>query len=334
MDEQIDDINLIIIRYLDGSASLEEKAQLLWWLKGSDQNRSEFTDTQDLWLSCNAMPGNELEINIALEKLRSRIMEMQPLTTKPGLHLSFRKFQAVAMILLLLGMGYLLSLTYFTQPETIVQNQLITAKGSKGKFTLPDGSIVWLNAESQLNYPEKFSSGKREVTLKGGAYFEVEKNKEKPFIVHIGKIDIEVVGTSFSISDYDTHELFKAALLEGSIRLSSPNLKEQLTLKPGQLFEYNKKENKLAVRSVNAQLYTNWIKEKLMFDNNKLSDVITSLEGWYNVQINCPKDFAANTRMSFTVRGENIEEILQAMGLIIPIQYDITDNKVTIRPKK
>lgn len=333
MKKETDDIKLIIIRYLDDSASLGEKRQLLQWFEESSQHRADFTEIRDLWLSCTATSDDEQDFHIAIERLRARIMNENKQLSKPRLYFSIRRLQTVAMIALLIGMSYLLSVTYFSKPEIIVQNQLITAKGSKGQFILPDGTMVWLNSESQLTYPDKFVGRERIVTLKGGAYFEVEKNKEKPFVVQTGEIKIEVLGTSFNISDYDRQQMFSTALLEGSIQISAPFLKERLMLKPGQLFEYNEKEHSMKVSHVNTALYSKWIKEKLIFDNNKLSDIIICLEGWYNMDIDCPKDFAANTQMSFTLQGENINEILRAMSLIAPIQYTIENNTVKIRPR-
>ena len=334
MEEQINDINFVIIRYLDGSATLEEKLVLLKWLKQSNSNRADFTETRDLWLSCNALPDNELEVNIALDRFKARIMSEYKKKPESKILYLIRKYQAVAMIGLLIGIGCMMSVVYFSQPKAIIQKQLITAKGSKGQFTLPDGTIVWLNSESQLIYPEEFATDKRVVTLEGGAYFEVEKNKQKPFIVQTKHVDIEVLGTSFNVSSYDSHDFFNTALLEGSIRLSGQVLKKELTLQPGQLFEYNEKDKKMKVRNVNTQLYTDWIKEKLIFDNARLSDIITSLEGWYNIRIDCPSEFASRTRMSFTVRGEGLDEILQAMSFIAPVKYNTTNEIVNIRPNK
>ena len=149
MKESTNDINEIIIRYLDGSAALEEKMLLLRWLKQSDGNRDDFAVTRDLWLSCNVAAGNELEVDIALEKLKDRIlleqgrMERESLAERKTLSVVLRWTRVAAVLLLLLGIGYGIgSWREHSVSDVIVQNQLITAKGSKGRFTLPDGSVV------------------------------------------------------------------------------------------------------------------------------------------------------------------------------------------------
>ena len=200
MKEETHDINEIIIRYLDGSAALEEKMLLLRWLKQSDGNRDDFAVTRDLWLSCNVAAGNELEVDIALEKLKDRIlleqgrMEKESLTERKTLSVVLRWTRVAAVLLLLLGIGYGIgSWREHSVSDVIVQNQLITAKGSKGRFTLPDGSVVWLNSETKLTYPNQFTGDRRFVSLEGEAYFEGAKDAKKPFVVQAGEIDVEVL---------------------------------------------------------------------------------------------------------------------------------------------
>ena len=171
MKEETHDINEIIIRYLDGSADLEEKRLLLRWLKQSDDNRDDFIATRDLWLSCNVAAGNELEIDIALGKLKNRIlleqgrMERDLPAKRNTLSVVLRWTRVAAVLLLLLGIGYGIgSWREHSAPDVIVQNQLITAKGSKGRFTLPDGSVVWLNSETKLTYPNQFTGDRRFVS--------------------------------------------------------------------------------------------------------------------------------------------------------------------------
>lgn len=332
MENFTTDINFIIIRYLDGSASLEEKRQLLQWLKESEKNRSDFTDTRDLWLSCNASADNELEVDIVLDRLKMRIMNEHERIGKKTRRSFIRWYQAAAVLLVLFGLYFWLSIEQ-TEPKLMVQNQLITAKGSKGKFTLPDGTVVWLNSESRLVYPDQFADGKRTVNLVGGAYFEVVKDEKKPFIVKAGDVDVEVLGTSFNISSYPFKDNIETALLSGSVKISGPSVRKEIYLKPNEVFEYKRDLHAVSVKSANASLYADWIKDRLVFDNRPLSDILISMEGWYNMDIVCPEKFAESTYMSFTIRQEDIDEILRAMSFIIPISYQIKNGKAFIMPK-
>lgn len=249
MKESTNDINEIIIRYLDGSAALEEKMLLLRWLKQSDGNRDDFAVTRDLWLSCNVAAGNELEVDIALEKVKDRIlleqgrMERESLAERKTLSVVLRWTRVAAVLLLLLGIGYGIgSWREHSVSDVIVQNQLITAKGSKGRFTLPDGSVVWLNSETKLTYPNQFTGNRRFVSLEGEAYFEVAKDAKKPFVVQAGEIDVEVLGTCFDLDSYSSGEFVETALLNGSVKISGKALKDPVYLKPNELFRYRKSD--------------------------------------------------------------------------------------------
>ena len=313
---------------------------MLQWLKQSDHNRDDFTATRDLWLSCNVAAGDELAVDIALGKLKDRIlqeqgrMEKESRAERKPLSVILRWTRVAAVLLLLLGIGYAIgSWREHSVPDIVVQNQLITAKGSKGRFTLPDGSVVWLNSETRLTYPNQFAGDKRLVTLEGEAYFEVAKDAKKPFVVQAGEIDVEVLGTCFNVDSYSSDELVQTALLNGSVKISGKTIKEPVYLKPNELFRYRKSDQVSSVEEAKVGLYADWIKDRLVFDNDYLSDILISMEGRYNMDIECPKPFAASTRLSFTIRQESIEEVLEAISLIAPIRYEIKDRKAYIIPE-
>lgn len=325
------DIHKIIIRYLDGSASLNEKKHLMEWLQSSVANRNDFVEIRDLWLSCDAALSNEAEINIALERLRNRIHH-----SSTGKRMRSKWQQIAAVILLLISIGYTIYTKHTadrTNTDIQIQNQLITAIGSKGHFVLPDSSVVWLNSGSKLIYPEHFDKNNRTVTLEGEAYFQVREDKTKPFVVKAGEMDIEVLGTSFNVSNYPVSTVVETVLLTGSIKATMHSINKEEILAPDQLLSYQKETGKTEINTTSSKYHIDWIKDRLVFDNDRLTDVIISLEGWYAVQIDCPKAFSDKHRLSFTVRGENLQEILHSMSFIIPIKYAIENNRIKITPK-
>ena len=310
----------LIVRYLDGSASAEEEAQLLQWLRQSEDNRNDFLRMRDLWLLCD-----EASAEDALKRFRCRI--------SPAHHTPFLAWwRAAGIALLCLAAGYGLA-GRFHDKDVYVRNQWITAAGSKGRFVLPDGTTVWLNSNSKLTCPEDFREGTRSVALEGEAYFEVARNKEQPFVVHSGGLCVEALGTAFDLANYPADSLIETVLVEGSLRITGDALPQGVVLKPNQRFAYGKEKHQAKLHQAKAGLYIDWIKNRLVFDNDCLADIKISMEGWYNVGIDCPEDFAASTRMSFTVRGESIDEILKAMSFIIPIRYSVEEGgRVKIIP--
>lgn len=336
MHEITPDIYEIIIRYLDGSATLIEKKELKQWMQLSDKNMYDFIDICDLWHSCDVALSDDKEVDHALERLRKQILLSFSYNNKKKQR-SFRWQSVAAVFLVMLSLGYAIY-THHTTPRNptraLIQNQLITAVGSKGRFILPDSSIVWLNSGSKLTYPESFEKDYRKVTLEGEAYFQVTEDRAKPFIVKAGEVDIDVLGTSFNISNYPASSTIETVLLSGSIRANINATGETTRLIPDQLLTYRKETGKTEIEITSSGYHIDWIKDRLIFDYDRLSDIIISLEGWYAVQIDCPKTFADEQRLSFTVRGENLEEILQSMSFIIPIKYSIENNQVKIIPQK
>ena len=111
-------------------------------------------------------------------------------------------------------------------------NTLSTPRGGQYQITLPDGSIVWLNAASSLKYPAAFLQKQRKVQITGEAYFEVAKNPDRPFVVQVNDMEVQVLGTSFNINSYEDELVKKTTLLEGFVKITSRNAVEYL--KPGQ----------------------------------------------------------------------------------------------------
>ena len=351
MENRTKDINEIIIRYLDGSATSDDRQNLLLWLKESDKNLNEFMEIKELWLSCNMCLTGESETNWAWLRLLSRIdnrqesgADRQAMSGRDSVadkSAMFRKgirkwMQAAAIALVLLGTGWWIAnrnTAQSSEKEVVVRNQLITAKGSKGRFVLPDSSIVWLNSDSKLSYNETFDGKQRLVHLEGEGYFEVAKDIRRPFIVQTGHLTVEAIGTAFDISDYDFWENNHVVLLNGSVQITSSALAGKTALSPDQIFTYEV-GGKAEVRKTNARLHVEWIKNRLIFDNDRLTDILICLEGWYNVKFVCPEAFARKTRISFTVRDETINEILKALSLVVPVHYAIEENTVKITPKK
>lgn len=340
MENEKLDINEVIIRFLDGLATSEEKSFLLYWLKQSEKNRDDFSEVRDLWLLGNTIVADDIETEIALDRLKERI-QMQK-AELPKKNLTFRKqinvFLKVAAVFLIgLSVGftsYYLGNTSMEEQPTVM-NRLLTASGSKGRFVLPDSTVVWLNSNSLLEYPEKFTANTREVHLTGEAYFEVRKNEKQPFHVHAGEMDIEVLGTRFIVDNYQRKSTVEAVLVEGSVKVEGCKMNHSVVLTPGQLISYNKQNEKVDVQTVNTADYISWIQNELTFDNAKLADIIVNLEKWYGIDIVCSPDFANSVFMSFSVRnGENLEDILRAMTLVAPVQYNWEKDTLRIRPKK
>lgn len=329
------DIHTILIHYLDGTATLEEKQLLLDWLNSSEENQKEFQEIRDLWLGSNATLHQETPLE-ALEKFRSRIFASLHKREKKQ-HKTFQTFMRVASIFIL---AFTLNYGLFTylykqtsQEKTTIVNRLITSEQGKGCFVLPDSTIVWLNKNSTLVYPEHFDKESRQVKLQGEAYFQVHKDTEKPFWVEANDITVEVTGTSFVLQSYEHRKNIETILIDGEVIVGNPLL-GKTALKPNQRFSFDKTAESFQIDSINALNYIGWINNRLEFDNARLSDILTQMGEWYGVDIVYPANYAHKTRMTFMVRDESIEEILNAIQMIIPIRYHREEHTIYIKPRK
>ena len=167
-------------------------------------------------------------------------------------------------------------------------NQFLIPYGSRGKLILSDHTVVWLNAGSQLIYPSEFTGREREVLLFGEAFFEVAKDKSKPFIVKTSEYRIKVLGTQFNVSAYLGDDVSQTVLTEGSIELNMNNeglFGHGVVLRPNELFSLNKGMNETNIQKVDPSKYVLWKDGILKFENEYLSRVIKKIERYFDIQI-------------------------------------------------
>ncbi|WP_308992055.1 FecR family protein [Mariniflexile litorale] len=186
--------------------------------------------------------------------------------------------------------------------EKEVLNTLVVPYGKRSIVKLSDGSIVHLNAGTQFIFPEKFIGNKRVVYLLGEAFFEVEKNKDKPFIVKTveDEFSIEVLGTKFNVSAYDTDASILTVLAEGSVNIVKDKLfgSEKIRMVPGELAAWNNKSKDVLLKKVNTHDYILWTKGVIQFESQSLIDVVKKVERFYNIKIEFDKTLNSNINIT------------------------------------
>lgn len=205
--------------------------------------------------------------------------------------------------------------------------------GDKAQLVLPDGSAVKLNSASSLTYDFSDRSV-RKVSLTGEAFFEVSKDKSKPFIVQVGELNIEVLGTSFNVSSYGEGNLIETSLLEGSIKLSGENLAHDYVLHPSEKAIYNRETKTIRIEPTDNGDETAWMQNRLVFDSEPLVSVIDKIERWYgvNIDLQCPE--IAQDKISGSFSGEQLMYVMEALKMQYNVDYSINGNDVTIKMYK
>ncbi|GAB3647227.1 FecR family protein [Echinicola sediminis] len=218
------------------------------------------------------------------------------------------------------------------QTETATKITIVktTSKGQKSKFRLPDGTIVWLNADSKLVFPKQFSDSTRVVQLTGEGYFDVAKDPKRPFTVSSKNLSTTALGTAFNINTFDKDQL-DVSLVHGKVKVENHQTKEKIILAPGQKLSYFESDHKTVVGDFDGLQVTGWKDGILYLKNAKYDQVINRLENWYGVTIST----TGKPKLSWTLTGkyehESLEMVLNRMSYVEHFDYSINQNKVQIK---
>ena len=217
-------------------------------------------------------------------------------------------------------------------------NSLIVPYGKRSKVILSDGTTVWVNSGSKLIYPTTFADNSREIYMEGEAYFEVNEDKERPFIVQTKNMDIKVLGTGFNITAYANEAKASAVLVHGSIEMKTNKnslfLQKKEILKPNERALYDHSNQTLQIKEVDTEYYVSWTKGYLKFNNSKLQTIINKMEKYYDVDVSIQDPALLNK--TFTGKldlKQDIEEVLEIICATTSLQY-IKDERRYVLDKK
>ncbi len=326
----------LIIKYLNETATYQEKQQLLEWLKCGDDNKKLFRDIQKIWLASGDAFQKEAQVAQAYTRFKESVeaYERSKKTT-----LRFPLFRVVAAASVLVAIfslgGYFVGRNSIDSSgvQTQILNNVIMGKDSKGSVVLPDGTEVWLNTGSKLIYPESFSKEARVVKLEGEGYFNVVRNPQVPFFVETNEMTVNVLGTQFDMKNYPNRKSMETTLLSGKVEVRFKDMSTGIVLKPNQKISIDKATGKHEVKEFNAQNQILWINDQQVLQNQKLSDVLQIIGFWYGMEIIHEGKVDLNQRLSLTIRKETKEEIFKLLSLIAPIEYEMETERIIVRPQ-
>ncbi len=233
-------------------------------------------------------------------------------------------------------------------------NQFVTQAGSKSTLQLPDGTRVWLNANSQLSYGhEAFGVQLREIYLSGEAFFDVVKNEKVPFLVHSGPVTITVMGTAFNVKAYPGEKTVETSLVRGLIEITTRHDPERkIIVKPDEKIVIPVDESTAEAgksqtpsRAVyfitalqrgrsNVLPETVWLQSKLEFDDEPFSELGPKMQEWFNISIVFADEEIRAKRFTGMIEKETLKETLKAMQLSYPFTYELKGTQLTISTSK
>jgi ferric-dicitrate binding protein FerR (iron transport regulator) len=356
-----DRFSQLIARQLSGEASEEELRELQVYLQQHPEAH-EFHDIfSEYWKLKLQKEDDQIQQEIHFQQVlaiaeneeEEKQKEKEEFDEHAARVFSIKRMLVAASIIGLLVLGYFVY-TSNAEPDntkSIALNQVEAKKGIRSYLSLPDGTKVWLNSDSKLEYKDNFNSSIREVTLIGEAYFDVVRDEKRPFIVHTSDIDIKVLGTAFNVKSYPRESSIEATLIHGLIEIT--NKKEptspKVLLHPHEKLVYKKNCSNVSADKVattvvkpfsvaplpkniadTSMVETSWVYNKLIFDGETFGEIAAKMERWYNVKINFRNEKVASIPIHYKIENETVEEALKAMQVIEDFTYKIEANEIEI----
>lgn len=212
-------------------------------------------------------------------------------------------------------------------------DEVYVPNGERMQVLFQDGSKVHLNSGSRIRYPKQFGLSERRVQLEGEAWFEVAKNRNRPFVVDLSCLDVRVLGTTFDVKAYPNEEAIFVALESGSVELKSKTLKN-LLLKPGEKAFYNRASGRCEVaRSRNVAAYSAWRRNVLVFKDAPLLDVMGTLSRTYNIAFTLVDSTALQYTYTLTTDSASLPAVLKDLEKITPVRFIEQQGQIEVRIK-
>ena len=309
------------------------------WINQYPEQRNYIYSTRDLFFKMRKDAIARKDIQPELKNFKELFKAH---TAAPSAHIiplkNILKYLSAAVIILVSVLIYIRK-EPGSPPVPTTSNQLQTdiVSNVKRKIKLPDGSIVILNPNSSIELDKEFNQHQRLVKLKGQAFFDVAKNRRKPFIVQTGEIYTTAVGTSFLVRSYNKEKDVKISLISGKVKVEKISAD---TRKSSHRVFLNPKEQAVIVNKSSAPiLKTNfdtrpveqWKNDELSFSDAEFEDIVTRLQDWYGIEILVKNAPPSTTHFTGTFRHKSLKDILEAIGFSQHFKYSVNENVVTIR---
>lgn len=351
----------LLARSLNKEASSSEQEELAMLLNEDPSLQQQFEILNRLWRDRSAASTDNQDVRQAVQKIFHRA-EMAVGPAAPASSRRRLLFFTSAIVILLA-----VSVVIFwpapvktaTASKTLEKNadleSMVVRNGSRSRFLLADGTIVWLNGGSKLVCDNDFNGATREVHLDGEAYFQVTKKTDQPFIVHTGGVDIQVLGTVFNVKAYPDDRTIETTLFQGSVRVVRPagrgdtsillRPNEKLILQRNNKGTGEKQQNDLTkglpyplyeiqtidtTKAANDRFETAWVYSRLEFRGDSFEELGRKLERWYNVRITFTDSTVKRLRFNGTFKQESVEQAFTALSTANPFIFKINKNEIFI----
>lgn len=299
----------LLEKYINGKYTSEELNQLLKYLEESD-NTVFNEQAKKIWQKLEKeQPDTSTHEEDLLHSGAMQIIQRfgkRKRTIMSKAKVLWGVAASIAILFISVSL-FLHNRIYYNNSEEVSVGYLSTTigKGERKEIQLADGSNIYINSKSQLTYPEHFEGGTREVILHGEAFFDIAPDKKRPFVINTSDVKIKVLGTSFNVRNYETSNKLIVTVNTGKVMVMIGE--NMMHLSPDEQLLINKSTGEFEKSVVEASKYNQWSKGVLYFDHTPLTDVIETLNDWYNVDIQLTKEY------HILISGEHDNKSLEAV---------------------
>lgn len=312
-----------LLDYFSGILSPVQKQEVEAWIQETEENRKIARDIEYIYFATDTINTiKSIDSTKALKEVKVRFSKKE--NSKRSFILQLQRIAAILVIPLLISTLY-----YATKEEPVEFIEIRTNPGMVATVNLPDGSKVWLNSRSYLKHPQKFTGDTRNVEMEGEAYFSVQKDKSKKFIVNTPfNLKAEVLGTEFNMEAYKESNKVVTTLVSGSVRLSfqnKDNTEETMLMKPNDEISYNSKTRGVSLSKPYLPTLTAWKDGLVIFRNTPFEDALNVLSKRFNVEFIVKNDLLYENSFTGPFDGQHLHLILEHFRLSSGIQYKFVD---------
>jgi ferric-dicitrate binding protein FerR (iron transport regulator) len=327
-----DNFLLLVTRVLSGNDDAGEKELLQQQVAKHKELALLYEQYKRYWESGKSNAGADVEAALARtwsmigagEKMEE---ETEGTVYMPSRSMRVRWAAAAAVLVILLAGWWLFRTPQDASPQMM---EAYNPKGIRSQIVLPDGSKVWLSADSRLRYPAVFAEGKRDIQLEGEAFFDVVQNPSRPFEVYLQKGSVRVLGTSFNIRSYKEDMLVTTSVATGKVAFRGDDKTISNELTTGRKAIYNKETQELELMDTDPLLDKGWIDGTLVFRSENLESVARTLERYYGKKIVFLDDKPRKFRFTGTFLNKSQTEILQYLSKTKPFSFTVSDSAILI----
>jgi len=379
-----DRIGILLARYMAGELTSEEEEELEWNLLSNPRLREILQTLRDMREQPAAGLSTDEEQALLEKGLRrfsggganssaesksgvsansgagtvyrpklTIVSEPQPMGGAGSRRTAFFRWMAAAVLIGLLVTAALVyrhrgssSAIAYTAP--LKAKEITTKYGTRRYQELPDGSRLWLNAGSKVQYADSFPDGKRELTLTGEAFFDIQHDPDRPFIIHAGKLDVKVLGTTLNVKAYPKDSVIETTLINGKAEIDLKDRSERIVLHPSEKVSVSAIDQntgdpgkatgggKVYFKAVlpdptyGTIAETSWVEDKLFFRNERMEEVATRVERWYNINIRFDNNKYQQQLLTGYFKDQPVENVMKALQMILGFHYRIAGDTIHI----